>query len=211
MLVTIQRRHECRRGTHECARYGCDRLEAMTYYGAKELADSFRTVRKNTITIAEEIGEQHYGFRAAPDTRTVAQMLVHIAVTPIMAEQIHGVERRTTLEGFDFPGLFGKIIAEEQKPRSKEEIVARLRSDGERLAKWMEGLSDDFLGERVTMPPGMTPPSKTRFEMLLGSKEHEMHHRAQLMLIERLIGIVPHMTRDMQARMAAMQATKASA
>ena len=93
---------------------------------------------------------------------------------------------------------------------SKEEIVARLRSDGERLAKWMEGLSDDFLGERVTLPSGMTPPSKSRFEMLLGLKEHEMHHRAQLMLIERIVGIVPHMTREMQARMAA-QTTKASA
>src|SRR5437899_721051 len=26
----------------------------MTYYGAKDLADSFRTVRKNTILVAEE-------------------------------------------------------------------------------------------------------------------------------------------------------------
>ena len=26
-------------------------------------------------------------------------------------------------------------------------------------------------------------------------KEHEMHHRAQLMLIERMIGIMPHLTR----------------
>ena len=40
----------------------------MNYYGAKDLAGSFRTVRKNTITIAEEIGEQHYGFSPAPDT-----------------------------------------------------------------------------------------------------------------------------------------------
>ncbi|HEV8037461.1 MAG TPA: DinB family protein [Bryobacteraceae bacterium] len=183
----------------------------MTYYGAKELADSFRTVRKNTITIAEEIGEQHYGFRAAPDTRTVAQMLTHIAVTPRMVEQIHGIERRTTLEGFDFPSFFGKIIAEEQQARGKAEIVALLRSEGDRLAKWMEGLSDDFLAESVVFPAGMTPPSKSRFEMLLGTKEHEMHHRAQLMLIERMIGVVPHMTREMQARMAAMQATKASA
>ena len=43
----------------------------MNYYGGKELAASFRTVRKNTIVIAEEIPEQHYGFRAAPETRTV--------------------------------------------------------------------------------------------------------------------------------------------
>ena len=56
------------------------------------------------------------------------------------------------------------------------------------------------------MPPGMTPESKTRFEMLMGVKEHEMHHRGQLMLIERMIGIVPHLTREMQARMAAMMA-----
>jgi uncharacterized damage-inducible protein DinB len=187
------------------------RLGGMNYYSGKELADSFRTVRKNTITIAEEIGEQHYGFRAAPDTRSVAEMLTHIAVTPRISEQIQGVERRTTLVGFDFPSFFAKIIAEEQQARSKAEIVALLGNEGERYAEWMDGLSDDFLGERVTLPPGMTPASKSRFEMILGTKEHEMHHRAQLMLIERLIGIVPHMTREMQARMSAMQATKASA
>jgi len=27
----------------------------MTYYGGKELADAFRTVRKNTIQIAQDI------------------------------------------------------------------------------------------------------------------------------------------------------------
>jgi hypothetical protein len=31
------------------------------------------------------------------------------------------------------------------------------------------------------------------------------------MLLERLVGMVPHLTREMQARMAAMQAAKVSA
>jgi len=35
--------------------------------------------------------------------------------------------------------------------------------------------------------------------MLIGTKEHEMHHRAQLMVIERLLGIVPHLTRKRAA------------
>jgi len=183
----------------------------MTYYGARELAESFRTVRKNTIAIAEEIGEEHYGFRAAPDTRTVAQMLVHIAVGPKMTEQIHVIERRTTLEGFDFPGFLANIIAAEQTPRSKAELVNLLRSEGDHCAKWLENIPDQALAERVLLPAGMTPPSKTRFEMLLSIKEHEMHHRAQLMLIERMIGIVPHMTRQMRERIAAMQSVKASA
>jgi len=40
----------------------------MNYYAAKELAESFRTVRKNTLTIAEDISEEKYSFRPAPDT-----------------------------------------------------------------------------------------------------------------------------------------------
>jgi len=96
------------------------------------------------------------------------------------------------------------IVAEEQRPRSKAQIIALLRDEGERWAKWLESQSDDFLAERVKFPAGMTPPSKTRFEMLLSTKEHEMHHRGQLMLIERMLGIVPHLTRQMQERMAAV-------
>jgi|SRR5579871_119461 len=183
----------------------------MNCYGAKDLAASFRTVRKNTITIAEEIGEEHYGFRAAPDTRTVAQLLVHIASAPELAYQIHAVERRTTLEGFDFPSFITKRIAEENAKHTKQELLSRLRADGDKFANWLDGLSDEFLAERVAFPAGMQPASKTRFEMLLSAKEHEMHHRGQLMLIERMVGIVPHLTREMQARFAAMQAGSATA
>ena len=183
----------------------------MVYYGAKELADSFRTVRKNTVIIAEEIGEQHYGFRATPETRTIAATLAHIALVPKVQEQIHAIERRNTLEGFDFPGFIGKLSAEEQQPRTKAQILQLLRENGERFAKWLESLSEDFLGQRVAMPSGMTPTSRTRFEMVLGVKEHEMHHRGQLVLLERMVGIVPHLTREMQARFASLQAGRTSA
>jgi hypothetical protein len=36
-----------------------------------------------------------------------------------------------------------------------------------------------------------------------------MHHRAQLMVIERILGITPHLTRQIQARFEAMQKAKA--
>ena len=126
-----------------------------------------------------------------------------------MAEHIHGAARLTNLDGFDFMGFFGPLMAKEQAPGTKAHIVSLLKENGDRLGNFLENLSDDYLGESVTMPKGMTPPSKTRFEMLLGVKEHEMHHRGQLMLMERLIGIVPHLTREFQARFAAMQSAKA--
>jgi uncharacterized damage-inducible protein DinB len=39
--------------------------------------------------------------------------------------------------------------------------------------------------------------------MLIGTKDHEMHHRGQLMVMERMLGIVPHLTRSRQASRAA--------
>ena len=173
----------------------------MNYYGAKELAESFRTVRKNTIQIAEEIPEDKYGFKAATDVRSVEKLLTHIALAPGFGYQIHAVEKRTTLEGFNFPALMEQVMAEEAKPRTKAQIVDMLRKEGEKWANFVSGLSEEFLGQVVTMPPGGTPPSRIRFDMIASVKEHEMHHRAQLMLFERMIGIVPHLTRQMQERM----------
>ena len=180
----------------------------MSHYGPKEIAQSFRTVRNNTVKIAEEIPEDKYEFRPAEGTMTVGELLTHIAFGTRFNEQVNLTEKRTTMEGFDFMAFIGPLKAEQAQPRTKAEIIALLRERGENFASQVEALSDDFLGETVTTPPGGQPPSRSRFEMLIGSKEHEMHHRGQLMLIERMLGITPHLTRDMQARMAAMQAAK---
>jgi uncharacterized damage-inducible protein DinB len=174
----------------------------MNFYAAKELAESFRTVRKNTIVIAQDLPQEKYAFRAAPDTRSVSELLAHIALSHNFQYQIHATERRTTIVGFDFASMMKRLTAEEKEPRTKDQIVEMLRLSGEKWAGWMQGLTEDFLAEQVQMPPIMTPPTKSRFEMILSVKEHEMHHRGQLMLIERVLGIVPHMTREMQSRLA---------
>ena len=173
----------------------------MTYYGGKELAAAFRTVRNNTIQIAEDIPESEYDFKPAPDCRSIGQTLVHIAMGPSFQRHMHG-NRITDVQKVNFPELIQKTIAEESKPRTKAEIVAFLKSEGESFAGYLEGLQESFLGEIVTQMPGAQPATKSRFEMLLGAKEHEMHHRAQLMTMQRMIGQVPHLTRQMQERMA---------
>src|SRR6266699_618078 len=101
----------------------------MTYYGAKELVDSFHTVRKNTIVVAEDIPEAQYGYRAAPDTRSVGELLAHIALGTSMPERIHKTERRKTFEGFDFLGIMGQLIAKEKEPRSKAQVIDLLRQE----------------------------------------------------------------------------------
>ena len=182
----------------------------MTYYGGKELAQAFRTVRKNTIQIATDIPEDKYDFKPAPDSRSIRQTLSHIAVSTTFATMLHG--ERVPIEKIDFADYMKKVGAEEAKPRTKDEIVAWLQDSGEKFAKMLESLNEDaFFAEHITFRPGATPPSRTRFDLLLAAKEHEMHHRAQLMLVERMLGIVPHLTREAQERMARFQAQQASA
>jgi uncharacterized damage-inducible protein DinB len=169
-------------------------------YAASELATAFRTVRKNTIHIAEDIPEDKYDFVPAPGVRSVCEQFAHIAFAPMVQEDMHRVHRVTTLKGYDFGQIVGLSVAKEKVPRAKGEIIAVLNSEGERIASWLGSLSPEFLEERFTDGSGET--SRTRFESLLGIKEHEMHHRAQLMLIERMLGITPHLTRQREERMA---------
>lgn len=178
----------------------------MTYYGAKEIAASFRVVRNNTLKIAEDIPEEKYSFRPAEGSRTVAQTLIHISNVHKFALAIHRDNVVSTMEGFDFPAFIGPLIASEQETLTKAQIIARLTAAGEEFESWVKTLPEDFLAQSVTMPPGGNPPSRTRFDMLISVKEHEMHHRGQLMLVERMLGITPHLTREQEARRAAMLA-----
>ena len=177
----------------------------MTNYGGREMAAAFRTVRGNTVKMAEEIPEAKYDVRAAPETRSIAQLLAHIAVATSFQLHVH-TNKIDDLKQLNFPELFQKFSADEARPRTKAEIVAMLSSEGDAFASYLESLPQEFLSEQVAMPPGTEPSSKSRFEMLLSSKEHEMHHRAQLMIMQRMIGLVPHLTRQMQERLAQMQA-----
>ena len=110
----------------------------MNYYGAKDLAASFRTVRNNTIKIAEEIDESKYDLRATPETRSVREYLIHIAHLTDLPYELHGVQKRTALAGFDYMGFIG--------PR----IVRRLVADAHQVTVFHRGEHD------APLPPGVT-------------------------------------------------------
>lgn len=174
----------------------------MTYYGAKHLADSFRTVRRNTLTIANEIPEDKYGFRAAEGVMSVGELLAHLAISPMWQIEVHGQK----IEHLDFAFFASRMQAAqlaEKALQTKAEIIQALTGNGEQFAAFLDGLDEATLSSSVSFPAPLNPPAKSRFEMLLGPKEHEMHHRAQLMLIQRMLGQVPELTRRRQAMQAA--------
>lgn len=175
----------------------------MTYYGARQLADSFRTVRTNTIAVAEEIPEERYGFKATPDVMSVAQILAHIAVNPDWQMEVHGPNGLSHIGFAEFEATRQKRAAAEQALKTKDDVLRALKEGGLKFAAFLEQLPESTLSSIVSFPAPIQPSSKTRFEMLLGVKEHEMHHRGQLMLIQRLLGQVPPLTRRRQQMQAA--------
>ena len=183
----------------------------MTYYGGKQLAEAFRTVRQNTIQTAQDIPEDRYGFAAADGAMTVAAMLAHLAASTNFHYMAHGVDKKSHLSMEDFGGYMGQAKQIETSLADKAAILDALTSRGDQFASWLESLTEAQLAESVTFPAGLQPPSKSRFEMLLGAKEHEMHHRAQLMVLQRMMGITPHLTRRRQEAAAARAAAAAPA
>jgi uncharacterized damage-inducible protein DinB len=174
----------------------------MTYYGAKNLANSYRTVRKNTIAIAEEIPADQYSFKAAPDTMSVGEMLAHLAAAYQWHREVH-TSHQPSIDFAFFTAVSQKTKEDEKAlaAKGKDAIVQALRDRGEAFASFLESLDEQTLAETVSFTDPL--PSKSRFEMLLGVKEHEMHHRGQLMLIQRILGMVPPLTRARQQMMAA--------
>jgi len=98
----------------------------------------------------------------------------------------------------DFGRWMGHLGAQAKALTTKAQIVDALKKNGEEFARLLESATEAQLSQPITAPNA----TKSAFEMLIGIKEHEMHHRAQLFLIERMIGIVPHLTRARQERMA---------
>ena len=111
----------------------------MNLYESKQLADSMRDVRQNTIAIAEDIPEAQYDYRPTPDSRSVRETLLHI----------HEEQRRDSMEGFDFRGFFAGLPTYEKLALSKKEILDALGDEGERWRGWVEKLPQARAAEIV--------------------------------------------------------------
>jgi uncharacterized damage-inducible protein DinB len=160
----------------------------MNLYGPKQLADSIRAVRRNTVRIAEDIHEDDYLYRPTVGCRSVAEILIHITFFSNFDYLFHEEEHLTTLESFDFGQFLKDGASQEKRFHSKFKLIELLRDSRESWAEWVEFLPEPFLAEEVAQRDGT---SNTRLEMILGTKEHEIHHRGQLTAIERMLGVVP--------------------
>jgi uncharacterized damage-inducible protein DinB len=169
------------------------------------LIESWKDARNGLIDEAAQIPPEQFSFRPTPETRTIAELLQHVVEsqktfvgetarpdTNIFRQPLEGHAREYAPEA---AGITDKNGLLELLRSSMETSEASIRAAGDRLQDKTKG----FRGNEVA-----------KFDLLTFAVSHEMYHRGQLTVYERLLKLEPVLTqrfREMSAKAAANKAT----
>jgi len=157
---------------------------------AETLCEKWQEVRGGLMKEVELISADQFSFRATPESRSVIELLHHV----IEAERVitgEACRENSDLSRASFPELIAEYAGETQKATTKEAILALLGSSLEGTKSAIRKLGDEKLQENMTRLDGKAMP---RGELLNFIIAHEMYHRGQLTVYQRLLGIEPALT-----------------
>ncbi len=158
--------------------------------------ESFRAVRANTIKVARDIPEENYSFRPAEGTPTVLQLFHSIIQRTEFLVTVATICEPVTITHETRDAVFARICTTDTETLiTKAQILKALVKSMENIEQRVNAHNEDFLNETFTTPWQKIQP---RLWIIQCAKEQEMVYRAQLLQIERMLGIVPHTTRRQQ-------------
>ena len=154
------------------------------------LIESWSEVRAGLIKEASQIPEGQFSFRATNDTRSVIEVLQHIVQSQKMLVG-EACRAETNLRRQSFADHIKEYAPEVAEVKGKNGLLELLRSSMETseasIRSCGHGLQDTmqrFDGKEVS-----------KLDFLNFAVAHEMYHRGQLTVYERLLGIEPALTR----------------
>lgn len=161
------------------------------------LVNTWKEYRKGLIAEVEQIPEDRFDFRATPETRTIAEVLQHIVEIQKMligeAGRVEGNLRRQS-----FADHVNEYALEVKAVTDKNGLLELLRNSMELCEASLRSNDDLMQGSMGGIDGKPTPKLKVvNFAM-----SHEMYHRGQLTVYERLLNLEPALTKQF-ARMTA--------
>lgn len=159
------------------------------------LVQSWSEVRTGLINEASQIPEEKFSFRATPETRSVAELLQHVVQTQKLLVG-EACRENTDLMRQSFADHINEYAPDVAAVTEKNGLLELLRSSLEpaeaAIRDCGEGLQQKmrrFDGKEIT-----------KFDFLNFGIAHEMYHRGQLTVYERLLGVEPALTQYFNKR-----------
>lgn len=153
------------------------------------VCDQWQDVRNGLIKEVELIPAEQMSFRAAPESRSIIELLQHI----VESERVLSGEmcRDNTNFRRGFPAMIADFASHVREANTKDAALDLLRSSIEETRQMVQQFGDEKFEQITTRFDGKPSP---KLNILNFAIAHEMYHRGQLTVYERLLGIEPALT-----------------
>lgn len=167
------------------------------------ILESFKTVRSNTLEIAKDIPEEQYSFSPAEGSPTVLETFLDIIRIPQFMVEAALLKEPIEISWETREAVFARVIPIKiDGITTKAQVIKALEDSIQSIVSRVEAADETYLNTKFIAPDKV---EKVRLWVINCAKEQEMVRRAQLFLIERMLGIVPHTTRRQQAAQAMLK------
>ena len=155
------------------------------------LIESWSEVRAGLIKEVSQVPEGQFSFRATPETRSIAELLQHIVEAQKMLVG-EACRAETNLMRQSFADHINEYAPEVAGVTDKNGLLELLRSSMDTSEASIRGCGDGL--QQSMQRFDRKEVSKSDF--LNFAIAHEMYHRGQLTVYERLLGVEPALTKD---------------
>lgn len=165
---------------------------------AEVIIRMWKDVRNGLIGEVEKIPDDQFSFRATPETRSIAEVLHHIVeVQKILVGET--CREESNLRRQSFAAHTTEYAPEVTNAADKQAIIDELRRSMELAEPCIRSYAEKW-NEPMNSIDGR--PS-TKGAILTFAVSHEMYHRGQLTVYERLLDIEPALTGKLKKLFAA--------
>lgn len=155
------------------------------------LVGTWKEFRKGLIAEVEQIPEDKFSFRATPETRTIAEVLQHIVQVQKLlvgeASRTDGNMRRQS-----FADHVKEYAPEVEGVSDKNGLLELLRSSMEVCEASIRS-NEDLMNGSIG---GLDGKPTLKLKVVNFAMSHEMYHRGQLTVYERLLNLEPALTKQ---------------
>ncbi len=169
------------------------------------LIESWKEVRAGLIEEVSQIPADQFSFRAAPDTRSVTELLQHV----VEAQKLlvgESARPDTNLRRQSFADHIQEYAPEVSSIKDKNGLLEIMRSSMETTEATIRGAGNDLNGSMQRFDG----KELSKLDFLNFALAHEMYHRGQLTVYERLLSIEPALTQRFRKLSSNSESSKAA-